>query len=352
VVYVLWRARGALLPFAFACLIAYLLAPAVALLQRQRLPPWLCVLIVYAALALLVTAVVAEVAPALATEGRHLVKSYPRYASAAERSVGSLWQTYHGLALPAPVRAETDRILAQSGGAVRTSVRTLIAGLAHGLPILASFLLSPFLAYYILRDRERLAAAFWHQIPQDRHGRVAVLLIDLDRAVGGFLRGQLLVALAVGLMALVVTLLFGLPFPLFVALVAAVTDLIPYVGPLLGALPAVAFALLRSPLEALWVLIAFLAIHQLEGIVLSPNLVGAQVGLHPLVVIGALLIGGDLFGLPGVLLAVPALAAARLLVRFGLDELRRWSRQARRRPSLPKARLRPRVRLSPTSRLR
>lgn len=313
-----------------------------AVLERRRLPPWLCVLLVYAALCLAVAAVVAEVTPNVMSEGRHLVHAYPTYAHAAQRGIDRLWQTYRGLPLPAPVRAESDRTLSQAGQAVRVAVRSLVSGMAAGLPILAALLLSPFLAYYILRDREHLAAAFWRLVPVSRHRRVGILLVNLDRAVGGFLRGQLVVALVVGLMALLVTFLFGLPYPLFVALVAAVTDLVPYVGPLLGALPAVLFALLRSPLEALWVLAAFLAIHQLEGIVLSPNLVGAQVGLHPLVVVGALLVGGDLFGLPGVLLAVPALAAARLLVRFGLGELGRWAR--------PPARAR--ARLSSAARLR
>ena len=344
---ILWRARAALLPFVFAALIAYLLAPAVALLERRRLRPWLCVLLVYAALALVVGALAAEVAPDLAAEGRHLLGAYPAYDAAARRGLADMWRTYHGLPLPAPLRAETDRAIALGGNGLRLAARATVAGLAHGLPVLAALVISPFLAYYILRDRERLARAFWRRVPPGRRGRVGRVLAELDGAVGGFMRGQLLVALAVGLMAFVVTALFGLPFPLFVALVAAVTDLIPYVGPLLGALPAVAFALLRSPLEALWVLLAFLAIHQFEGIVLSPNLVGSQVGLHPLVVFGALLVGGDLFGLPGVLLAVPALAAGRILVGYGLEELAAW---ADRGPV--RARRRVRARLSPLPRLR
>lgn len=350
--YVLWRARAALLPFAFAGLIAYLLAPAVAMLERRRLPPWLCVLLVYVALALLVATVVAEVAPNLGSEGRRLLRDYPTYARAARHGLALLWQSYRGLPLPAPVRAESDRALVQAGDAVRLGVRATVAALAHGLPVVAAFFLSPFLAYYILRDRDRLAGAVWRHVPEGRRRRVAAMLSELDQAVGGFLRGQLLVALAVGVMALVVTLLFGLPFPLFVAVTAAVTDLIPYVGPLLGALPAVAFALMRSPLEALWVLAAFLAIHQLEGLVLSPNLVGSQVGLHPLVVFGALLVGGDLFGLGGVLLAVPALAAARIVVRYGLGELRRWARRGARPPRLVRPGGRVRPRLSRMARLR
>ncbi len=347
VAYVLWRARAALLPFAFAGLIAYLLAPAVAMLQRRGLRPWLCVLVVYAALALVVAALAAEAAPNLASEGRRLLRDYPAYERAARHGLSLLWQGYRGLNLPAPIRAESDRALAQAGSTVRLAARASVAAVAHGLPVLAAFALSPFLAYYILRDRERMSRAFWRYVPPRGRRRVASMLAELDAAVGGFLRGQLLVSLAVGAMALVVTLLFGLPYPLFVAAVAAVTDLIPYVGPLVGALPAVTFALLRSPLEALWVLAAFLAIHQLEGLVLSPNLVGSQVGLHPLVVFAALLVGGDLFGLAGVLVAVPALAAARIIVRYGLDELRRWARAGRRR-----GRARAAARLSPLPRLR
>jgi predicted PurR-regulated permease PerM len=257
---------------------------------------------------------------------------------AAERGLAAVERTYRGLALPPPVRAESDRAVARAGAALTGAVRGTLKNLEQGLPVLGAVVLSPFLAYYLLRDRRRLAAAFWHRVPDEARPRVARTLADLDAAVGGFLRGQILVAVLVGVMALGVSLAFRLPYPLFIALVAATTDLIPYVGPLLGAVPAVAVALLRSPPAALWVLGAFLAIHQFEGLVLSPNLVGARVGLHPLVVFGALLVGGELFGVAGVLVGVPVLAAVRILVRFGLGELRRWAGRPRRLSPLPRLR--------------
>ena len=332
---VLWRARTALLPFLFALVLAYLLSPAVSALERRRLAPWLSVLVVYAAVALILAAVATEAVPVLVREGQHIVAGYPSYTRAARVGAGAFWRAYQRVPLPAPVRAEANRLIADVAVGIRYAARGTLRVLAAGVPVLAAMVVAPFLAYYMLRDRVRLWAGFWRLFPPRRRPRVAALLSELDLAVGGFLRGQILVALVVGALALLVAVLFRLPYPLFIALLAAVTDIIPYVGPLLGALPAVAFAVLRSPVEGLWVLLAFLAIHELEGTVVSPYLLGTQVGLHPLLVFGAILVGGDLFGLAGMLLAVPALAAAIVLVRYALEEVRAWAEGRAPEPAAP-----------------
>jgi predicted PurR-regulated permease PerM len=322
------------LPFAFAFALAYLLAPAVDFLERRRLPPGAAVLAVYAALFAALFALAAALGPTLVREGHRLLANYPAYERAGREGLGSAWRTYRSLPLPPAVRAESDRLLAEVGGGIRWAARASVRGLAATVPVAAAAAVSPVLAYYVLRDRHRLAAAFWRRVPVGRRAAVARLLRELDVAVGGFVRGQLLVAGAVGGMALGLALAFRLPYPVFIAAVAAVTDIIPYVGPLLGAVPAVAFALVRSPVLAAWVLAAFLAVHEVEGAVLSPYLLGGQVGMHPLLVVGAVLVAGDLFGFAGALLAVPGLASARIVARYLLAEAARWAREGERRPSV------------------
>jgi len=325
VAWIAWRARVALLPFAFALALAYLLAPPVATLERRRLPAWLAVLVVYAGAAMVVAVLVGVALPTLVREGRHLLAAYPTYTRAARAGASAFWRSYNRMPLPAPLRVEASALLVDVGNGIRAAARASLHALAAGVPVVASAVVAPFLAYYMLRDRIRLWAAFWRHIPPRRRHGVASLLGELDAAVGGFVRGQLLVAAVVGALAFVTALAFRLPYPLFIAAVAAATDIIPYVGPLLGAVPAVAFALLRSPVEGLWVLAAFLAIHELEGTVVSPYLLGNQVGLHPLAVFGAILVGGDLFGFVGLLVAVPALAAVRIVGRYAFAQLRGWA---------------------------
>lgn len=106
----------------------------------------------------------------------------------------------------------------------------------------------------------------------------------------------------------------GIPFPVLIALVAAMTDVVPYIGPVVGALPAVALGLLHSPWTALYAAVGFVGIHQLEGTVLGPQVVGEAVGLHPLMIVLVVLVGAQVAGLLGMLVAEPVAAAARITV--------------------------------------
>jgi len=138
----------------------------------------------------------------------------------------------------------------------------------------------------------------------------------VNKVVGRFVRGQLIVSVVVGgLVALGLSLL-GVRYALFLGVLAGLFDIIPYFGPVLGAIPALVLAFLRDPLTALWTLLMFVAVQQLEGSVLSPKIVGEQVGLHPLTVIFSVLAGGELLGVTGMLLAVPAAATVKVTAGF------------------------------------
>lgn len=326
-VLLLWRVRVVLMPFVFALALAYLLAPAVRTCERRGVPTWLAILIVYAAVGVTVGGMGVVVVPQLAAEGKELLAALPAFERRLDDLAALFFSHYRSLPLPPAMRTQTDGIIAGLDGVVADVLRRALKGVAGSLPVLVSLVIAPFLAYYVLRDRRRFSRQLVHLVPRHKRRSVHRLVRDLDRAVGGFVRGQIVISLAIGLMALAVSLLFRLPFPLFIGLVAAATDIIPYLGPLLGALPAVTFALLRSPAEALWVLAVFLAMHEFEGVVLSPWILGSEVGMHPLAIFLVILIGGDLFGFLGMLIAVPAAAALAVLSTFAYREVTAWSRR-------------------------
>jgi predicted PurR-regulated permease PerM len=322
-----WKVRGVLLPFAFALMWTYLLSPLVAYVERWGWPPGLSVLAVYGALAVVLAGAVFLLGPPLAQEGHQLVRALPTLAAKAQRGVDHLVGGYHRLPLPPALRREVDGWLGMGEAWLLERLRGAAWSVGQGLTVAASLAVSPILAYYSLRDRRRWAAVGWRRCPVRWRRRLRAVVGELDRVVGGFVRGQILVSAVVGVLALGVTLAFGLPYPLLVAAVAAATDLIPYLGPILGAFPAVGFAFLRSPWEALWVFLSFLAIHEAEGTLLSPWILGEEVGMHPLAVLLSVLVGGDLFGVVGMVVAVPCAAALAILVRFGLHELEGWVRR-------------------------
>jgi predicted PurR-regulated permease PerM len=175
---------------------------------------------------------------------------------------------------------------------------------------------------YMLLDFQRLANAIDRRFPP-RPGSDP-LLVRMERAVAGYVKGQLLVSLIIGASAGVGMWILGAlglvpgadKYALVFGAWVGVTELIPYLGPWLGAIPAAIYALVVDPISLLWVTILFLIIHQVEGHVVVPNVMGSALRLHPLLVIFGLLAGGEIYGLAGILVALPLLAAARAAYEF------------------------------------
>src|SRR5439155_14002563 len=175
---------------------------------------------------------------------------------------------------------------------------------------------------YMLLDFPRLAAAIDRRFPP--HPQSDALLIRMEHSLTSYVKGQALVSLIIGTSAGVGLWLLGvlgwLPHEQKYALVfgawASITELIPYLGPWLGSIPPFLYAVVVHPLSAVWVVLLFLAIHQVEGHIVVPNVMGSALRLHPLLVIFGLLAGGEIYGLPGALIALPLLAAGRAIWEF------------------------------------
>jgi predicted PurR-regulated permease PerM len=161
-------------------------------------------------------------------------------------------------------------------------------------------------------------------LPQQFRADVQCLASLIDDVLSAYVRGQLLLCLFVGSMATIALFAIGVPFALVLGLIAGILEALPFVGPILGAIPAVAIALLSDPVSAIWVAAAFFAIQQVENLILVPRIAGKSVKLHPAVVMVVLVVGNELAGFWGMLIAVPVTAVLQdvfkyLYLRF-LDE--------------------------------
>ncbi len=175
---------------------------------------------------------------------------------------------------------------------------------------------------YMLLDFQRLANAIDRRFPP--HPGSAPLLVRMEQAVAGYVKGQILISLIIGASAGVGMWILGAlglvpgadKYALLFGAWVAVMELIPYLGPWLGAIPAAIYAVVVDPISLLWVTILFLVIHQIEGHIVVPNVMGSALRLHPLLVIFGLLAGGEIYGLAGILVALPLLAASRAAYEF------------------------------------
>ncbi|MBX6350393.1 MAG: AI-2E family transporter [Clostridia bacterium] len=316
-----WALRGVLAPFLVAGAFAFLFAPAVAWCEAKGLARAWAVLLVYACVALAVAALVAFAAPVAEMEARELALRLPGYARLLAASARHLSGHWNALGLPAPIREAfeggAERLLARWTGAIRGFGEGL-GGLFEWLLTLA---LAPVLAYYILCDWPHIREAALRWLPPDRRQSLLRYFAELDAALSGYVRGQLILALAVAGLATTALFLLGVPYALLLGAFAGAGELVPYLGPVVGAVPAVAVALLRSPELALFTALAFVVIQEVESAVLGPFVLRSTVGLHPLAVIFALLAGAELAGPAGLVLALPATAWAVVTARFLVREL-------------------------------
>ncbi len=155
-------------------------------------------------------------------------------------------------------------------------------------------------------------------IPKSYRKDVKGLILEIDKALGQFIRGRLLLALYVGIATTILLLLFKVDFALIIGLITGVADIIPYLGPFLGFFAcSVFFAFLYSPIKALWVGVLFLGIQWVENNVLAPKIIGKSTGIHPVTILLALVIGGGIFGIMGgMILSIPFIATLKIIYNY------------------------------------
>jgi predicted PurR-regulated permease PerM len=339
--------RHALFLFLVALLIALLLNPLVRTLGRVWIPRGLAVAIVYLAFAAALALAVLALATVVVNQTRtasHKVDNYFTVESGRPHETGARhdlarfqhWLNAHGLKR-IHVEKSGNKFLNSIGTKDVTKYTTKALNWAEGaglavVTLLFSIFLVVVVSIYILLDMHRLAAAVDRRFPP--HEGSLPLVERMERALASYVKGQLLLSLIIGTSSGVGLWIFGivgaLPhggrYALLFGAWAGVTELIPYVGPWLGALPPVVYALVTHPISALWVSLLYLGIQQLEGHVVVPNVMGRSLRLHPLLVIFGLLAGGEIYGFPGILVALPILAAGKAMWEFFAErlELARW----------------------------
>lgn len=314
--FLLYRVRIVLLPFIMAVLVAYLLNPPVVWLEGKRVPRIPAILIVYTCLAVFIVLVVIYGIPAVIDELDHLGQAIPKLIHTVQSFSDTVQFRYSRFALPDSVRQVVDEKLAGLENELLEVARKAAGSIIALFSYVFSLVIAPVFAYYILKDLENIKKGVVNFIPRAWRSDILAILRDVDEIVGKYIRGNLTVASIVGLLTGLGMYLIGVDFALIIGFIAGVADLIPYFGPVIGAVPAIALALLESRTLALYALLVIMAVQWLEGSVINPKVLGDSLAMHPLVIIFVLLAGGELYGILGMLTAVPLVAIARVVVRY------------------------------------
>ncbi len=305
-------------PLILALIIIFLFNPVVDRLERIKVPRAAGGCLSYLLLGGVLIMIGAAIVPLIRDQTAGLVEQFPRAVDNATDFISGL----------------TDRLsilssvpgLENLSGNLSSWFSNLDIGssgwfgqlteIARGvLETAVAVLLAPVLAFYILVDAPNLKRAANRMVPADDRAEAFYLARQIGKAVGGFIRGQLLVALIVGLLSSLALRLLDLPFWLIVGMIAGLLNIVPFIGPWVGGALGVSTALMvGDPIRALWVAAAFLAIQQLDNHFVSPMILRVAVHLNPATIILSLLAGGSLGGVFGVLIAVPVTAVLKIVI--------------------------------------
>ncbi len=346
---IIWMLAGllghVLFLFLTASVIAFLLNPLVRDLKRARLPRGLAVALVFLLFAGAVAFIVLALGGVVIDQARSAAERIDDYVTlesttggtGADQDIDRLqrWLDTHGLERIQIQEQATD--WADNLGAGEISgytqdVISLAQGAAFSLVVaLFHLVLIIVIAIYMLLDMERLEGMIDRRFPP---GEGLPLTLRIEKALAGYVRGQLILSTVIGLSAGVGMWLLGTTglvpgaekYALLFGVWTGVIEVIPYIGPWLSAIPPMIYALVVDPVSALWVLALFVFIYQVEGHIVVPNVMANALRLHPLLVIFGLLAGGEIYGIAGVLMALPTMAAARAIWEFFAERVQfeRW----------------------------
>jgi predicted PurR-regulated permease PerM len=314
----LYQVRQVLLLIYISALFAIGFAPIVRVVERQRMlpsgrrrfPRWLAILILYLAIICTFIGVALASFRPLATQARALATKAPQMLDD-----GQQFLIRHGiLSHPITLEEAVSRAPAGVGSDTVSTVVSAVSGIAGGIFGIITILI---LTFYLLVEAETIFNRFVRLFPRQQRARVGAVSREISYKVSAWLGGQLLLGAIIGTSATLGLWLLGIPYFFVLGVIAGVGELIPMIGPILSALPAIAVALTISPAKAVAVAGFFLLQQQFENHVLVPKVMQRQVGVSPVTVISALLIGGSLLGIVGALLAVPTAA----MIQVVFDEL-------------------------------
>jgi predicted PurR-regulated permease PerM len=324
---VLYAGREALGPFIVGLLIVYLLVPPIEWLARLRMPRALAILLVYAMAVLLVVEGLNLMLRPLVDQIRQFATDLPGLVDQLRGQLERLGAVYRGLELPPAIRDAVDEWLAKlAAGDIGFDPAVLLPVLRATTGVVGTifaFLIIPVWAFYLLKDRPSLVSAFQASIPPEWRADIDAVVSIVGRVFSSWIRAQVLLGITVGVATFVGLLLLGAVvdpifsrFAVLLAVIAGVLELLPIIGPIIAAVPAILLAGTAGIEAAGAAFLLYLAIQQVENNVLVPKIQGDATNLHPSAVMLALVVGGAVAGLLGAILALPVTAAARDVYRY------------------------------------
>lgn len=312
-------------PLFIAIIIAYIIYPLVIRFERKGLKRNVSIIIIYCFSALVLIFFGIYIMPHVFNNAKELFNTLPHITNKYQEIFNSFiskvktsnWPPEIKDLIFSEINYGTNFIQSYASQIMKKSL-TIVAS---SLVILFDIVLSMIIAYYFLKDIEGIKRSTLMLAPKKMRNNLISIGRELNGIITHFIQGQLLTAFIVGFMETIGLFIVHVKYPLILGIIGGIANIIPYFGPILGAIPAIAIALLESPSKALLTALVFLIVQQIDNAFISPKIIEGKLGLHPVTTIIAVLIGGQFFGIIGMLVGVPITAMLKVICKRIIDFL-------------------------------
>lgn len=290
-----------------AAMLAYFLNPMVkSVRKRLKISDNLAILTVFLIVILIFLILGFTVFPKTISDIKNLIIKFPEYYKQTLESINDFFNQYElfkGINLDNELIVDNiskiyKKQTANAGNLLVNSAKNVMS-------FVFSLVLTPIFAFYFLKDKDKIKEKFKAMIPEARKERLIRLFSNIHNDMTKYIIGKIKMAIFVGFATFIMLLALGVEFSFVIGIITCVADIVPYVGPLMGLIPAFVFAFIDSPIKALWIFILYILIQWVENNIVGPKILSKETGFHPIVVLFLLILGAALFGFLGMILSVP-----------------------------------------------
>jgi predicted PurR-regulated permease PerM len=246
---------------------------------------------------------------------KDIIMMMPNYVERIQVYFHELIIRYNHSDFPIAIRNTIETSVYKIEGYITGLTQSAISSITSIFDFFFDFIIGAVLAFYVLKDIKMFKQISISLVPRKSRDWVLDVLRDIDMILSGFIRGQVLIAIILSVITSTGLKIIGMRYFLLLGIIAGFGEIIPYFGPILGIIPAIIAAFIIKPISAFWVIILYFILQQFEGAILSPKIMGSRVGLHPVIVILSVLIGGKFFGIIGLIFAVPIAGIIKVVAK-------------------------------------
>lgn len=311
------------LPIILTGIVFYLLNPVVDFLERRRIRRIYSILLLYLLVIGLITITIVSIIPFLKEQIMSLIDNIPRYVDVVENQTKQLIGSNFVNQAQQTMNINISDLATKVSDQAATIVNSTFTGVGNFIGALTEIIISivtvPFILFYLLKDGRKLPVYILKFVPTRLKEQTYTVLSEMNHRLSSYIRGQIIVSFCIGFLLFIGYLIIGLDYASLLAFIAACTSIVPYLGPTIAITPAIIIAIVTSPLMLLKLVIVWTIVQLIEGKLISPQIMGKNLHIHPITIIFLLLTAGKLFGVVGIILAIPGYAVAKVITTHLFD---------------------------------